>query len=136
MVISDLATLLKHMDPLLSDSNFYFCTMETYPNSLQQQIYGSFREKEGWTLIFEEKDLPFNCTKSTLQALITLNVYSDLQAIGFLATISKSLAEAGISINVVSAYYHDHLFVPKEQAKIAMEILHRIQEENRTLKLQ
>ena len=34
-----------------------------------------------------------------------------------------TLADAGISVNPVSAYYHDHLFVPVEKAGQAMQLL-------------
>ena len=118
------------MDPQLSEFNYYFCTFQSFPDSLFSKALGTFREKEGWTLILEEKDLPTNCTKSKAQSLITLTVYSDLQAVGFLAAISKAIAEAGISINVISGYYHDHIFIPQEFATKTMAILHRIQEEN------
>jgi hypothetical protein len=44
---------------------------------------------------------------------------------GFLAAITARLAETGISVNVVSAFYHDHLFVPHDRAD---EALARLQE--------
>lgn len=58
--------------------------------------------------------------------LITLNVHSDLAAVGFLAKITDRLAKAAISVNAVSAYYHDHLFVPLERSDEAMEILKKL----------
>ncbi|MBS3125500.1 ACT domain-containing protein [Candidatus Woesearchaeota archaeon] len=70
----------------------------------------------------------FDCCLSGLQcngpwAFITLTVNSSLNAVGFLAEISRKLADAGISINAVSAFYHNHLFVPAERAKEAMQLL-------------
>ncbi|MFX0210456.1 MAG: ACT domain-containing protein, partial [Candidatus Hodarchaeota archaeon] len=55
--------------------------------------------------------------------LITLNVHSDLQAIGFLAVITNELAKEKISVNVVSAFYHDHLFVPVDKGEEALQLL-------------
>jgi uncharacterized protein len=55
--------------------------------------------------------------------LITLTVHSSLDAVGFLAAITVRLAEAGISVNAVSAFYHDHLFVPDHRADQALSIL-------------
>ena len=44
--------------------------------------------------------------------MITVMVHSALDAVGFLATITTRLAAAGIGVNLVSAFFHDHLFVP------------------------
>jgi hypothetical protein len=33
------------------------------------------------------------------------------------------LTRAGISCNVVAAYYHDHIFVPCKDAERALEVL-------------
>jgi hypothetical protein len=49
-----------------------------------------------------------------------LTVHSSLEAVGFLAAITARLAETGISVNVVSAFYHDHLFVPHDRADEAL----------------
>jgi uncharacterized protein len=54
-----------------------------------------------------------------------LTVHSSLEAVGFLAAITARLAETGISVNAVSAFYHDHLFVPHDRAD---EALARLQE--------
>ena len=56
-------------------------------------------------------------------ACITLRVHSALSAVGFLAALTSRLAQAGISVNAVSAFYHDHLFVPWESRNEAMETL-------------
>ena len=58
--------------------------------------------------------------------MITLTIHSDLSAVGFLARITDKLAKAGISVNVCSGYYHDHLFVPIEKANNAIDILKRL----------
>ena len=55
--------------------------------------------------------------------LITLSVHSALDAVGFLAAVTTRLTEAGISTNAVSAFYHDHLFVPEHRADEALQLL-------------
>ena len=55
--------------------------------------------------------------------MISLSVHSSLTAVGFLAAITARLAERGISVNPVSGFYHDHLFVPEDRADEAMDIL-------------
>jgi uncharacterized protein len=59
-------------------------------------------------------------------AWITLNVHSDLAAVGLTAAFSGALGQAGISCNVVAGVHHDHLFVPIDQAQRAMEALHAL----------
>jgi len=41
-------------------------------------------------------------------ALITLNVHSFLESVGFMSEVLTALAAHGISCNVVPAYDHDH----------------------------
>lgn len=84
-----------------------------HPSSIELNTLLVFREKEGTTFIIEKamadtNEIPYN----DVWRLITLSVRSDLTVISFLAIITKILAEARISVNIVSAYHHDHLFVP------------------------
>ncbi len=121
----DLNRLLADMQPMLDPETFVFCTVPSgafLPADINPvQI---FREREGKTLI-----LP--CTEAEAAGLdcqfpcrmITLNVHSALDAVGFLAAVTSLLASAGISVNAVSAYHHDHLFVPAERADEAMRLL-------------
>jgi hypothetical protein len=55
--------------------------------------------------------------------MITLAVHSALGAVGFLAAVTTRLSKAGISVNAVSAFHHDHLFVPTDRAEQALKIL-------------
>ncbi|CAL8584226.1 hypothetical protein XPA_009830 [Xanthoria parietina] len=58
--------------------------------------------------------------------MISCEVHSSLEAVGFMAAISKCLTERGISANPVSGFYHDHLFVPdgrEAEAMVALEEL-------------
>jgi len=58
--------------------------------------------------------------------MVTLNVHSDLNVVGFLEAITNHLANEGISVNVVSAYFHDHLFVNSDKVEKVMEILNSL----------
>ena len=53
-------------------------------------------------------------------ARISLEVQSSLDAVGLTAALSNTLAEAGISANIVAALRHDHLFVPWDRREDAM----------------
>ncbi|MFX1260701.1 MAG: ACT domain-containing protein [Promethearchaeota archaeon] len=121
----DLGTLLRSMEPVLSEAEYVFVSVvESLIEVLKDDALLMFREKEGVTFILERdiadsRGLDYPAT----WALITLSVHSDLEAIGFIAKVSTELAKEGISVNVVSAYYHDHLFVPFEDGEEALEVL-------------
>ena len=55
--------------------------------------------------------------------MITLRIHSSLEAVGLTAAVATKLAKAGITANVVAAYFHDHIFVPVERADEAVKLL-------------
>lgn len=121
----DLAALLRHMNPELRPGIFVFCTIapnERIPTALDPLLM--FREQEGTTLvILREEAEAAGLRYAFTSRLITMTVHSALDAVGFLAAITARLAETGISVNAVSAYHHDHLFVPADKADDAMAAL-------------
>ena len=42
------------------------------------------------------------------------------------AAMSRTLGDAGISANVVAAYYHDHIFVPADKVDLAVQVLEKL----------
>ncbi len=126
--ISDLKTLLTHMQPELNPGRYAFVSLPPGVTLDAADIVASVREPEGLAVILAEQtaldlDLPVAFTA----AWITLTVHSDLAAVGLTAAFAQALAQAGISCNVVAGVHHDHLFVPVEQAERAMEALHTLQ---------
>ncbi len=86
-----------------------------------------FEEHEGTTLILAKKEADARTLPYTgVWSRITLAVNSDLAAVGFLAAITAKLAAANIPVNAVSAFHHDHLFVPQESAEKAMSKLQEL----------
>jgi hypothetical protein len=61
--------------------------------------------------------------------LWTLSVHSDLEAVGFTAAFSSALGRAGIGCNVVAGAFHDHIFVPEQQAQQALAVLRALQQD-------
>lgn len=122
---TNLDVLLRSMKPELQEGEFAFCTVSLERvQALHVDPVCQFREDEGVTLIVrkeqaEDAGLPH----SFVSRMITLTVHSSLDAVGFLAAVIGKLAENGISVNPVSAYYHDHLFVPSEKAAEVMGLL-------------
>ncbi len=120
----DLNLLLASMDPTLVAGEFVFCTEGEGTDADKLNPVLQFREAEGRTFIVRKEEaearaIPFQypCRQ------ITLNVHSSLSAVGFLAAITQKLAARGISVNAVSAYYHDHLFISSDRVDEAMKIL-------------
>ena len=121
---NNLEVLLTNMDPVMRDVPYVFLTAkEDFSRELQNESVMIFRESEGTTLIIEDRFISQEDSDTPRWAMITLNIHSDLAAVGFLAAISRVLAGAGISLNAVSAFYHDHLFVPWERKDEAMRLL-------------
>lgn len=123
----DLQTLLRTLSPELSRNVFVFVTLasEEIPADLVAEC--TFREKEGITVICEVSEADRHSFAYTgTYKRITLNVHSSLEAVGFLHAISGELTKAKISCNVVSAFYHDHLFVLESVADPALAVLRNI----------
>lgn len=128
MPISDLAELLRSMQPVLNPGVYAFCVVPEGADTTRFSPLGTFREAEGVTVIVEESvAATHGLTPLFKAAWITLMVNSDLAAVGLTAAISRALADAGISCNVVAAAHHDHLFVPVERGSDAIEVLRRLQ---------
>lgn len=121
---TSLSALLRSMNPELNDGEYVFCTVTDSRRIEGIEVIGSFREREGLTVILERsqaQQLGLDC--DYVMAWITLTVHSSLAAVGLTAAFASALGQAGISCNVVAGFYHDHLFVGKDDAQEAMTIL-------------
>lgn len=127
----DLDTLLKSMKPSLHPDTFAFATQSSQmplPSTLKRQMV--FQETEGTTIITTKESAEEHKLSYTFESrMITLNVQSSLDAVGFMAKITTRLAEKGMGVNPVSGFFHDHLFVPVEKVDEAMEVLKALIEE-------
>ena len=121
---TSLATLLRSMSPQLNAGEYVFCTLRDGKLPAGLEIVGSFREQEGLTVILERSHAEqAGFSFDYVAAWITLNVHSALEAVGLTAAFATALGQAGISCNVVAGFYHDHLFVGKDDALKAMDTL-------------
>ena len=59
--------------------------------------------------------------------LITIEAELDLEMVGFMATVSKALADANVNIMTYAAYTTDHFLVPSEKFDTAMTVLKQLQ---------
>ena len=125
---TNLNILLKNMNPILNQGDYVFCTVENIDNFNMKNVLGTFKEKEGTTLIISKEyaDL-LGLTYTSIMSWISLEIHSSLEAVGLTAAFSKLLAENNISCNVVAGYYHDHIFVLKKDAEKAISLLNSLQ---------
>lgn len=128
--ITNLATLIKHMEPVLNEGEYIFATVTDLAAIPRGITICEIKEKEGTTVVLPKEEairmgIPFDF----VAAWITLNVYSALEAVGLTAAFATALGSAGISCNVIAGYYHDHIFVDHDSAAKAMEVLWKMTEE-------
>ncbi len=126
----NLQIILADMNPILDKETYVFLSVPHDKNTAPRNPILSFRENQGQAYIAsledaETCDLPYIYRSKR----ITLTVHSSLEAVGFLAAITTKLAAQGISVNPVSAFFHDHLFVPEQDANKALETLLKMQQE-------
>lgn len=120
-----LVTLLRTLRASPVDGVFVFASVATGgipPGVVPRMV---FQEAEGTALVLSRQDaidagLPheFPCR------MITLDVHSSLDAVGFIARVSAALAEHGIAVKPVSGF--DHVFVPEDRVNDALGLLERL----------
>lgn len=121
--------LLARMRPALRPGTYVFATVEDDGVPADLIPVMGFREAEGTTLILPEAEAArAGLTSAFPCRWITLRVHSSLAAVGFLAAVTAHLADRGIAVNAVSAFHHDHLFVPAARAEEAMGVLRTLAE--------
>lgn len=123
----EIKALLKNMKPVLDNTDYVFLTNASH--SVTREIIAlnpiaTFLESEGITLVItkdnaEKNNLPFDVVFQK----ITLEVHSSLEAVGLTAAISTALAARNISANVIAGFYHDHIFVQRSNAALALATL-------------
>lgn len=119
----DLETLFKTMTAKLQSDPFVFATLKgDVPKGLTPRMI--FQEPEGTTLILTKSEADAHGLAHEFPCrMITLEVHSSLEAVGFIAHIATELAKHGMGVNPVAGFYHDHLFVPDGREREALEIL-------------
>lgn len=121
------------MEPVLVDGEWVFCSI---PPEVRAGLFTSpifeFREAEGVTLVLPKQEAErLSIAGQFLSRMITLNVFSSLESVGFLAEVTARLAAHGVSVQPVSAFHHDHLFVPAARAEECLGILKALAQEHK-----
>jgi uncharacterized protein len=127
----DLDVLLALMQPRLHKGVYVYATLP-HGSSLPESVLAVFKEPEAITLVLpKEEALALGLEWTFECAWISLTVHSSLSAVGLTAAFSHALTEVGISCNVMAGFYHDHIFVPLEQAQKALKVLTELSKKQR-----
>jgi hypothetical protein len=128
--IKNIDILIRNMKPVRG-ADYAFCQIDELTYCTLPVIpLAMFNEVEGITVIYPTSEAEnLGLTVVWIGTLITLNVNSSLDAVGFLARITNQLASENISVNAFSPVSHDHLFVKPADADRTMEILHKMTQE-------
>ena len=122
----DIKALLRNMTPVLNPGEYVFLCIEEEPLSQlsAHEILMTFQEEEGKTVIITKAEADrLELSYQVVMSHLTMKVYSDLEATGFTAAMSRALTDHDIPCNVVAGFHHDHIFVPvgmKDEAMLAL----------------
>lgn len=130
---TNINSLLRNLQPILSPETYVFTTTTQPLSSLllsTLQPILIFHEAEGLTLITTRDSAQAHSLEYTFPCRkISLKVHSSLEAVGMMTAISSKLTELGVTSNVVSGYYHDHIFVAEGKEEITMKGLEELTKE-------
>jgi hypothetical protein len=125
-----LSKLLSSLEAVLDPEIYVYVTLppRTMPPA-DMAIQMLFQEREGLTVIATKSSALEHGLSYTFPCrMITLDVHSSLEAVGFIAVIATELKRLNIGVNPVSAYHHDFLFIPDGRETEVMAALKGIKE--------
>jgi uncharacterized protein len=115
------------LDPILQPGIYVYCALPFDADLQGATLVATIRETEGLSVILPEQEASARGWKALFRtAWIQFGLVSALDAVGVTATVSATLAAAGISCNMVAGAYHDHVFVPVERASEALDLLNEL----------
>src|SRR5688500_15061597 len=120
---TNLQTLLATMHPVIRNGEYVY-VLWPHGKPLAPGIEAAVREAEGLTAVLPRSEADALGLKyDFVAAWITLEVHSELEAVGLTAAVSRALTDARISCNVLAGFHHDHLLVPVGDSARALEVL-------------
>lgn len=134
MAERDLSTLLKTLSVKRRDGLWRFETIPSDQASWAELV--NLREARNIAMLFQEEEGLAVITAATDDTpaenrwvWLELSVYSDLQAVGFLAKVAEVLTAVNVPCNAVAAYHHDHIFVPEARADAAIAAIEALRDQ-------
>lgn len=119
---TDLQVMLDELEPVVREGEFVFVTVDTVPADVTPEA--TVLESEGLTLVVPRGVADAHGWQYDFAAgWVTLTIHSALDAVGLTAAVSRALADAGISANMLAGRFHDHVLVPVERRDEAVAVL-------------
>lgn len=121
---TDLDAMLGTLDVVRRPGVFTFVAVDAPTADQLAVAAATIVEDEAVTLVLPVDDARrLGLPVVVEMAWLTLTVHSSLEAVGLTAAFSRTLADAGVSCNVLAGYHHDHLLVPAVDAGLAIATL-------------
>lgn len=135
MAERDLSTLLRTLKVKRHEGVWRFETIERQTSSWADLV--SIRSANDIAMIFMEDEGPTVVLRADTETpqdnrwvWLELSVFSDLQAVGFLAKVAQALSNADVPCNAIAAFHHDHIFVPETKADAAITAINKLAQES------
>lgn len=127
---SSLQEVLQNLDPVISQHTYVYVgvTNQSLLKVLGYDPIAFYKENAGITLILRKEEADNNLLTYTHEyCKIDLNAPFHIDCTGLTAILSSSLAKAGVAIRPYQTAYSRSLFVKKDDAHTALEILISLQ---------
>lgn len=122
----DLASILADLSVTRRPGVFTFVPLPE-PVEVDDEIHALVHEAEGVTVVTTVDVARARGWESEFEgAWLTLEVHSDLEAVGLTDAVARALSAESIPCNVLAGYYHDHLLVPLERSDEAIRAITRL----------
>jgi uncharacterized protein len=120
----NLAEVIKSLKASCDNIEYGFAAVQNNKISIDDQVFCTVKENEGFTIIADKKYFETNGIKYDCPfAKLTIETHTSLDLIGLTAVLSKKLADNNIPANIIAGYYHDHIFVPYELRQKAIDLI-------------
>jgi len=108
--------------PQLHAEPYVFAVTGAVPSGASP--FAVISEDEGFTVVLRQAEADrLSLGYDYVAARITLGINSALSAVGLTAAVSRVLADAGISCNVIAGAAHDHLFTAWDRRDEALALI-------------
>ncbi len=120
----DINEIIKQSTFEVQDGIFAYTKVKSLPEAGNHFLVSQDKDEITVVTLAENlKDLDLIERNKESYKLIALNVSVPFYAIGFLSTVSSTIAKMGINILIVSTYSKDYILIKKEKLEDACQAL-------------